>query len=260
MAPMFVFMPSAALVHTPAAAGLSFEDVTLTTPDGVALHGWWIPAPNARAVLLFFHGNAGNISHRLDSIKIFHDLGISVFIFDYRGYGQSEGRPSIKGTGIDALAAWKWLTEDKKIPAGKIVVFGRSLGAAVAVELTRSVSPGALILESAFSSLGDMAPFFLSPVVRLVTRDAWNSTRVAESITVPTLCVHSPEDEMISYRQGRRLYDALAGEKMFTDIRGGHNEGIFLSSQIYSPALDKFLTPYFGKRLTGYTTEKEKSD
>jgi fermentation-respiration switch protein FrsA (DUF1100 family) len=247
MLPALVFMPISTLARTPEAAGLPFEDIELTASDGIQLHGWYIPAPNARSTLLFFHGNAGNISHRLDSIKIFHDLGLSVFIIDYRGYGQSEGSPSIKGTRLDALAAWQWLTEDKKIPAEKIILFGRSLGGAIAVELARSVTPGALILESTFSSLAEMAPFIIpTPVARLIIWDAWNSTKTAAGITVPTLCIHSQADEVVPYRQGRRLYDAVAGEKVFVDIRGGHNDGFMRAYDIYVAALDDFLTKHFG--------------
>jgi len=249
MLPSLVFFPAAKLIHTPAAIGLLFEDVSLTTSDNVTLHGWWIPAKNARATLLFFHGNAGNISHRLDSIQIFHDLGLTVFIVSYRGYGQSEGRPSIKGPGLDALAAWQWLTENKSIPAEKIVVFGRSLGGAIAVELMRSATPGALILESTFSSLSDMAPFFLKPVARLMTWNAWNSAATARGITTPTLVIHSKADEIVPYRQGRRLYDNVAGEKTFVDINGDHNSGFLDSYDIYVPALDKFLTRIFGAKI-----------
>ena len=243
--PWFVFMPTAALVYTPAAINLSFENVTLTTQDNVDLHGWWIPAPNSRAALLFFHGNAGNISHRLDSIEIFHKLGLSVFIFDYRGYGQSRGKPSIDGTKLDALAAWQWLTEEKKIAAEKIVLFGRSLGGAIAMELTRSVTPGAIILESTFSSLPDMAPF-PAPVARFLLGDIWNSAQTAAALTVPALCIHSPDDEIIPYRQGKRIYDAAASEKSFLEIRGDHNGGFLRSYNTYVPALDSFLTEHFG--------------
>jgi alpha-beta hydrolase superfamily lysophospholipase len=145
MLPQIVFVPTAKIAATPAAIGLPFDDVFFTTSDEVRLNAWYIPAQGARATLLFFHGNAGNISHRLDSIKIFNDLGLSVFIIDYRGYGRSESRPSIPGVTFDALGAWKWLTEEKKIPPEKIVVFGRSLGGAIAMELMRHVEPRALI-------------------------------------------------------------------------------------------------------------------
>jgi len=245
--PTFIFMPSTRLAHTPAAIRLPFEDVTLTTSDNVRLHGWYIPASNARATLLFFHGNAGNISHRLDSIEIFNNLGLSVFIVGYRGYGQSEGRPSIAGTRLDALAAWQWLTEDRKIPAEKIVVFGRSLGGAVAMELMRSVTPGALILESTFSSLADMAPFPSSIAPFLLGGDFWNSVETAAGLTAPTLSIHSPNDEVVPYSQGRRVYEAVASEKTFLQIRGDHNEGFLISYDIYVAGLDSFLTRHFGE-------------
>jgi fermentation-respiration switch protein FrsA (DUF1100 family) len=245
--PLFVFMPTARLDYTPAALNFHFEDVTLTTSDNVRLHGWYIPVPNARATLLFFHGNAGNISHRLSSIKIFHDLGLSVFILDYRGYGKSEGRATIDGTKLDALAAWQWLTEDKEIPADKIVAFGRSLGGAIAMELTRSATPGALILESTFSSLSDMAPFPASVAPLLLGGDFWNSVDTAADLIVPTLCIHSPKDEIVPYNQGRRVYEAVAGEKTFLEIQGDHNSGFVQSLEVYYAGLDSFLTKHFGK-------------
>jgi fermentation-respiration switch protein FrsA (DUF1100 family) len=257
----FVFAPSARLTHTPTILGLFFEDVILTTSDNVRLHGWYVPAENARATLLFFHGNAGNISNRLNSIKIFHDLGLSVFIFDYRGYGQSEGSPSIEGTALDASAAWRWLTEEKKVPAGKIVVFGRSLGGAIAMELMRGEVPGSLILESTFSSLAEIVRLpFLFPLARLVTGDAWNSAEVARALTVPALCIHSLDDEIVPYRTGRRLYDAIASEKTFLEIHGGHNEGFLDSIDAYVPALDAFLTKRFGEWAPRFPRDKAQTE
>ena len=246
--PRFVFFPSSSIRTTPVELNLPFEDVDLISPDNVRLHGWYVPAPQTRATLLFFHGNSGNMSHRLESIKIFHDLGLSVFIISYRGYGQSEGRPSIRGVNLDALAAWQWLTEDRKIPADKIVVFGRSLGGAVATELMRSVKPGALILESTFSSLADMSPFPAPIAPFLMGGDFWNSAKTAASLSIPTLVIHSPQDEVVPYSQGRRLYEAVgSGEKTFFEIRGGHNSGFMQSVEIYIPALDGFLTRQFGE-------------
>jgi fermentation-respiration switch protein FrsA (DUF1100 family) len=247
--PWIVFHPARELEYTPAAMGLSFEDVAIMTSDGLRLHGWYVPAPNARGTLLFCHGNAGNISHRIDSIEIFHNLGLSVLIYDYRGYGQSEGGLSIPGVTLDALAAWKWLTEERSVPSEKIVVFGRSLGGAVAMELMRHVIPRALILESTFSSLPEMARIpFLAPVARLVVGDIWNSAEAASALTVPTLCIHSPDDEIVPYRLGKRLYEAAAGEKYFVEIHGGHNEGFLDSWDIYVPALNVFLTKYLERQ------------
>ena len=246
-----VFHPSGRLQFTPDIAGLAFEDIYLTTSDGLKIHGWYVPAENPRATLLFFHGNAGNISDRLESIEIFHSLGLSVFIIDYRGYGKSQGKPSVAGTAEDAMAAWEWLTRERRVDPSKIVVFGRSLGGAVAMELMRYVTPGALILESTFSSLSDMVRLdLLSPVVRILTGDVWNSVVVAHELAVPTLSLHSPDDEIVPYRLGRRLFDALAGEKKFVDISGDHNEGFSMSMPAYRDALDAFLTRHFGKSQT----------
>ncbi|MDR1623069.1 MAG: alpha/beta hydrolase [Synergistaceae bacterium] len=253
--PWGVLQPTAELVATPAARALPFEDVTLTTSDDVKLHGWYVPAKDtqgARGTLLFFHGNAGNISWRVDSIEVFHNLGLSVFIIDYRGYGQSGGRRSIPGMTLDALAAWKWLTEEKGVSPQEIVVFGRSLGGAVAMDLMRYVKPRALILESTFSSLPDMVRIdLLAPVARLLVGDVWNSAQVASTLTVPTLCIHSPDDWTVPYRLGKRLYGAVASEKTFVEIRGSHNEGFWDSFDVYRPALDAFLTKHFGKQLKG---------
>ncbi|MDR3320964.1 MAG: alpha/beta hydrolase [Synergistaceae bacterium] len=226
---------------------MSFEDVMLSTPDDVRINGWFIPAKNARGTLLFFHGNAGNISNRLDSIEIFHYLGLSVFIIDYRGYGKSEGSRSIPGVTLDALTAWRWLTDEKGVPAGEIVVFGRSIGGAVAMELMRRVEPRALILESTFCSLPDMVRVsYLAPLARFVIGDVWNSAEAASRLTVPVLSIHSPDDAIVPYRLGKRLYDAAPSPKTFVEIHGGHNGGFLESIDIYRPALDKFLTEIYG--------------
>ena len=168
-------LPGRALQAAPTDIGLDFEDVTIGTADGERLHGWFVPAPGARGTLLFFHGNAGNISHRLESIAIFHGLGLDVLIIDYRGYGQSSGSPSEAGTYADAQAAWKYLVEERGLPPDRIVVFGRSLGGAVGAWLASprggGRQPAALIIESAFTSGADMARR-LYPVypARLLTR------------------------------------------------------------------------------------------
>ena len=260
MLPWIIFKPSREMASSPGASwemartpegyGMEFEDVTLTTSDGVALNGWFVPARGGheRGTLLFFHGNAWNISGRLDSIDIFHNLGLSVFIIDYRGYGRSEGRCSIPGVTLDALAAWKYLTEERGVPPKDIVVFGRSVGGAVAMELMRRVEPRALILESTFSSLPDMVRVkALAPVARLLIGDVWNSEEAARSLTVPTLCLHSPDDGIVPYRFGVKLYEAVASEKTFVELRGGHNDGFLESIETYRPALDKFLTKNFGE-------------
>jgi fermentation-respiration switch protein FrsA (DUF1100 family) len=246
--PRIVFKPARELICTPETYGLRFEDVTLVTSDGLNINGWYVPAPEARGTLLFFHGNAGNISHRLDSIEIFHYLGFSVFIVDYRGYGKSEGRCSIPGITEDALAAWKYLTDERRIPPDNIVVFGRSVGGAAAMQLMRHIKPRALILESTFSSLPEMVRVpFLVPVARFVIGDVFNSAEIASELTVPTLCFHSPDDGIVPYRLGRRLYESVAGDKAFVELTGGHNEGFLKSIDVYRFALNEFFTKHFGE-------------
>ena len=243
--PFFVFLPTRELLHTPTALGLAFEDVYVTTSDGVRLHGWYIPARGEpRATMLFFHWNAGNISHNLGDIEIFNNLGLSVFIIGYRGYGRSEGTPSIEGTRLDALAAWQWLSEYREIPADEIVIFGRSLGGAIAMELVRSVTPRALIFEIKFASLAAMSPFpeFIAPF--LLGGDFWNSEETAAGVTIPTLIIYNPRYGL--YRQSRRVYEALAGEKTFLDIRA--HQGYRNSFEMYVAGLDRFLTGFFGKQ------------
>ena len=122
-----IFQPSRHIAWTPDLGGFDYENVFFTAQDGVNINGWYINCGNSRGTVLFFHGNAGNISHRGDSFRIFNSLGMSVFIVSYRGYGESGGSPSIKGVNLDALAAWDWLVSEKGIPPEKILIFGRSL-------------------------------------------------------------------------------------------------------------------------------------
>jgi len=240
-----IFQPSKHIAWTPDQDGFNYENIFITASDGVKTNGWYINCEDSRGTVLFFHGNAGNISHRGDSIEIFNSLGMSVFILSYRGYGVSEGSPSIKGVNLDALAAWNWLISEKRIPPEKILIFGRSLGGAVAVELMRNVRPEAAILESTFSSLADMGGF-LSPLASLLVDGAWNSALTAVNIDTPTLCIHSPEDEIVPYRLGKKLFEALAGKKYFFDIKGDHNYGFLLSMPLYKERLDMFLTEHYG--------------
>ena len=149
-------MPSRKVEATPANIGLAFEPLSIATADGETLDAWFIPAEEPRGTLLFFHGNAGNISHRLDSIALFHRLGLNVLIFDYRGYGRSTGSPSESGLYKDAEAVWQYLTEERRMLADNIVLFGRSLGGAVAVWLADRVKPAGLIVESSFTSVPDL--------------------------------------------------------------------------------------------------------
>ncbi len=235
-------MPSRELTARPTDIGLEYNSVTIDTADRIALHGWFVPASEEKGVILFFHGNAGNISHRLDSLQIFHRLGLSTLIIDYRGYGRSTGKITEQGSYLDAEAAWKYLTEIRNIPSSKIIVFGRSLGAAIAAYSAAANLPGGLILESAFTSVPDMAAK-LYPIfpVRLLSRYNYNTKNFLLSVKCPVLIIHSPTDEIIPYENGTKLYGAAKQPKSFLEIYGGHNEGFLLSGEKYISGLREFI-------------------
>ena len=238
-------MPGRALDVSPAEIGLNFEDVSITTPDNERLHGWYVPAENSRGVVLFFHGNAGNISHRLDSINIFNDLGLDTLIIDYRGYGQSTGKTSEKGTYLDAQAAWDYLVKSRRIPADQIIIFGRSLGGAIGAWLAARQTPAAVIIESSFSSGVDMAqrlyPFL---PVRLITRLKYPVAEYAGQLNCPVLVVHSRHDEIIPFEMGQAIYAAVKSDKKFVELRGDHNNGFLLSQEVYIAGLEDFIRVY----------------
>ncbi|UCC14414.1 MAG: alpha/beta hydrolase [Gammaproteobacteria bacterium] len=226
----------------PSSAGLAYEDVTLLTSDGLRLHGWFVPAYSARGALLFFHGNAGDISTRLESVALFHQLGLSVFIVDYRGYGRSEGSPSERGTYRDADSAWRHLTEERGIDEDKIVIFGRSLGGAVAAQLASRTAPGALIVESVFTSVPDVAArHYRYLPVGLLSRFRYEAVKYVSLTSAPVLVVHSRDDEIVPFDMGQQLYRAADEPKSFIELRGGHNDAVFQSAAEYTEGLKKFL-------------------
>lgn len=235
-------VPTRELVADPGRVGLEYQDVELQAEDGVRLHGWYVPAEGSRGTLLFFHGNAGNISHRLDSIRIFHDLGLAVFILDYRGYGRSDGRPSERGTALDARAAWRHVTGTRSVDPQRVVLFGRSLGAAVAARLAVDERPAALILESAFTSVPDLAAelYWWLPV-RWLARFEYATGQYVGRAGCPVLVVHSPDDEIIPYRHGEAIFAAAPEPKALLRLRGGHNDGFLASGADYRRGLDAFL-------------------
>lgn len=235
-------LPSRALTATPAAVGLDYEPVDIRTDDGESLHGWFVPAQEARAVVLFFHGNAGNISHRLDSLRIFNSLGLSVLIFDYRGYGLSSGRPSEQGTYRDAQAAWRHLVDARGFSPARIILFGRSLGGAVATWLAVQQPAAALIVESAFRSVPDLAAeiYWFLPVRRLA-RIEYPVERLIGAVSAPVLIVHSRDDEIIPFSHAEAL-DAAAGERSRLLVIGGdHNTGFLRDEAHYRAGLDAFI-------------------
>jgi fermentation-respiration switch protein FrsA (DUF1100 family) len=244
-----LYHPSRELRGTPTDLGLPYEWVALETADGARLSAWWVPADSPRGVLLFCHGNAGNISDRLDSIRIFNRLGLSLFIFDYRGYGKSSGSPSEQGTYRDAEAAWNYLIQIRQKDPHKIVVFGRSLGGSIAASLSQVHKPQALILESTFISLQEAARDRLPGLfVKLFVPDQYRTLRYLTRVHCPVLILHSRKDEIIPFRHGEALYATASEPKEFGEIHGSHNRGFLDSQPLYEDALDSFLSKYLGRK------------
>jgi fermentation-respiration switch protein FrsA (DUF1100 family) len=245
----FPNMPSRQIQATPGVIGLDYEQVNLTTSDDEQLDAWFIPADPTGGTLLFFHGNAGNNSHRLDSIRLFNELGLSVLIFDYRGYGQSTGKPTEKGTYRDADAAWQYLVEQRGIPPEEIILFGRSLGASIAADLATRQTAAGVILESAFTSVPDIAAQLYPWLpVRWLSRYRYNTRKNLADIHSPVLIVHSRDDEIIPYSNGERLYEAANEPKLFLELRGGHNDGFMVSGDSYLRGLEVFINEVLGEK------------
>jgi len=239
----YIYYPERVLSVTPRSIGLDFENIHFETADGLKLSGWFVPSESARGVILFCHGNAGNISHRLDSIQIFHQLGLDVFIFDYRGYGQSEGKPTEQGTYKDAEAAWRYLIEERQVKPNEVIIFGRSLGGAVASWLAQSHKPGALILESTFTSLPDIAAGLYPYLpVRLLLRFEYNTAEYLGRVDCPVLIVHSRDDEIMPFNHGQQLFESAKEPKKFLETTGTHNNGFITSGKRYEDGLHTFIS------------------
>ena len=230
------------VVATPALAKLQYENLHLRTSDGIDLHGWHIPAMQPRGTVLFLHGNAGNISHRIDSVAMFHRLGYSTLIFDYRGYGRSEGKPSEDGTYRDAEAAWRYLADQLHIPPCRIVLFGESMGGAVAAWLAARQKPAALVIASGFTSVPDLGQQLYPWLpVRWLARIRYDTREYLRSVSAPVLIAHSPEDDIVPFEHGRALYAAANPPRQFLEIAGGHNDGFIFMRESWVSALGDFL-------------------
>lgn len=222
-----VYQPSRAWDANPAELGRQFEDVFFNTSDGVRLDGWFYPAetnsPRARIAVLYCHGNGGNISHRLEVYRTLLNMGLSVFAFDYRGYGRSEGRASEEGTYRDSQAAYRWLRE-KGFEGRNIIGFGESLGGGIASELALREEIGGLVLQSAFSCTADIGAdlFPWLPVQRLCTIK-YETCQKLPRIHVPVLIMHSRGDELINFRHAEKNFRVANQPKLLSEIEGDHN-------------------------------------
>lgn len=233
-----IFFPDQTLVATPAQAGLAFEDVDLTTSDGLRLHGWFIPGPDPAApVVLFCHGNAGNISHRLDNLKRLHQAGLASLIFDYRGYGRSQGRPSEAGLYLDAEAAYGWAKARAEAGGARLILFGRSLGGVAAVHLAERFPCAGAILESTFTHLGDMAVVHFPFIPARALKDRFSSLSRIGRVSAPLLFFHGDRDRIVPLRLGQQLFEAAPEPKEFVLLEGADHNDTYL----------KAGPPYFAK-------------
>ena len=240
-----VFFPSSALITTPDRAGLDYMDVSIPVTLNENLNAWYFPANvpgDSTPTVLFCHENAGNISYSLETVRLFLELGANVLVFDYRGYGRSDGRPSEQNVYEDAQAAWRWLVAVRQTAPGNIFIFGRSLGGAVAIDLATRVNCAGVILESTFTSALDMGRKLYPFVpIRLVSRFSFDSLSKISRVSCPVMVAHSRADEMIPYAMGKALYEAARSEKLFVALTGYHNDLLSLDSDLYRNALRGFL-------------------
>lgn len=238
-----VYFPLREIQQTPRDAGLAFEDVELNTTDGETIHGWFVPAAKSDApVFLFLHGNGGNVSHRLEKLAIFHSLGVATLIIDYRGYGRSTGSPSEPGIYTDAQTAYRYLTDTKGIDPKRIVLYGESLGSAVAVHLGSEVPAGGVVIESGFTSVPDIAQkMFPFLPARWIVKHRFDSIAKVDRINAPLLIMHSREDEMFEMSHPERLLAAARDPKRLVELRGGHNDAFRVSEADYRAALASFI-------------------
>jgi hypothetical protein len=241
-----IYFPRVEIEATPELLGLKFEDITFIAEDGTKLNGWWLPHAQARGTLIHCHGNAGNLGHRVELAARLHQLGVNVFLFDYRGYGRSRGWPSERGLACDARAAYEFVRAqygDAERPP--ILLHGQSLGGAVAARLALEKNVRGLILESAFTSVPDMARQLYPglPLHRLLTTRYDTLDHVAR-LAIPKLIAHSPDDELVPFEMGRRLFAAAAPPKQFVALAGGHNDGLWTPE--YERALHAFIAQTLG--------------
>jgi fermentation-respiration switch protein FrsA (DUF1100 family) len=254
----FLYEPVRQIPYTPAELGLDFEEVYFKTGDRLRLHGWFVPAPNARFTVLYCHGNGGNMMYFLDTVNFLNKLGLNCFVFDYRGYGDSRGAPSENGTYLDARAAYRWLTKTKGVTPQQIILFGWSLGGSIAAYLATKFKSAALVIENAFTSYPAIGQkFYPYMPVKWFARFNYPTIDYVRKVTCPVLVIHSRNDEIIPFELGLDIYDAANEPKKFVEIFGRHNDGLLISGETYKKAWTNWLT--FLKESTDIENTRQKS-
>ncbi|MCA9393719.1 MAG: alpha/beta hydrolase [Candidatus Omnitrophica bacterium] len=236
-----IYIPSREMKADPQSAGLAYEDVYLKTADGVRLNGWFLKGRGDTATMLFFHGNAGNISHRMERLALFRDMGLNVFIIDYRGYGRSKGRPTEEGLYLDGFAAYDYLLKRDDVDPDRIIVYGASLGGAVAVEVAAKRPVAGLIVEASFTSIPDVAKLHVPWVPRSWIGTRMDSLTKIRAIEAPKLILHSSDDEVIPYRMAESLFRAAPEPKSFIPLNGNHAYAWQTSGDRFVKGIEAFL-------------------
>lgn len=240
-----IFYPARIIGMTPRSMGLDFEEVYFRADDGLTLNGWFVKADTNKGVVLFCHGNAGNISHRLESIFLFKEMGFDVFIFDYRGYGRSRGWATEKGIYADALGAYNYLVGVRCIPYERVIIFGRSLGGNVAIDLASRVRAACLISESAFASIEDMARaiYGVRPPKWMLSNHFDAQSKISK-VKMPKLIMHSRDDELVPFQHGQKIFDSALEPKDFFELAGSHNEYYLGTRSDYAKKMRLFIEQY----------------
>lgn len=235
-----IFFPTRFPVGNWEPPGLEFENAHFTAADGTQLHGWFVPHPDPRAYILFAHGNAGNLSDRADMIRMLRRLGLAVMIFDYRGYGRSDGTPNEQGVLQDARAARAWLAQRAGIDESEVILLGRSIGGAIMVDLAAKDGAGGLILENTFTSLPDVAAYHYGylPVHKFM-RNRLDAESIIGNYHGPLLQCHGDADTIIPIELGQRLFAAANEPKAFIVLEG-HDHNDFQPKYWYE-AVDRFV-------------------
>ena len=237
-----IFQPTRGADPRPERLEIHAEDVFLETQDAVRIHAYWLPAAGAERALLFLHGNGGNASHRLPNAALLQRLGVHVLLLDYRGYGISEGKATEAGVYADARAGLAHLIEVRGIPDERIVVFGRSLGGAVAVDLAQDRVLAGIILESTFTSIPDVVDSIFGSAVASLAGRRFDSAAKIERVRAPLLFFHGDRDEVVAYPLGQRLFELAPEPKQFETLRGaGHNDTVQIGGRIYLERIQRFL-------------------